>query len=276
VSEALAIERQGPVGYITMNRPDRHNAFDDVLIAELTEALRSMEAEDGIRAVVLSGAGKSFSAGADLNWMKRMAAFSIDENRRDAMGMATLMRTLAHLRKPTLARVHGAAYGGGVGLVACCDIAVAVQSASFSLTEARLGLIPAVIAPYVIAAIGERAARRYFLTAERFDAGEAWRLGLVHELARDAGSLDERIGEIVDAILACSPGAQREAKDLIRAVASRPVTSELIQDTAERIAKMRASPEGREGVTAFLEKRRASWVPVVPEPEVPPELPSGE
>jgi methylglutaconyl-CoA hydratase len=276
VSESLAIERQGPVAYITMNRPDRHNAFDDVLIAELTEALRSMEAEDGIRAVVLSGAGKSFSAGADLNWMKRMAGFSIDENRRDAMGMATLMRTLAHLRKPTLARVHGAAYGGGVGLVACCDIAVAAQSASFSLTEAKLGLIPAVISPYVIAAIGERAARRYFLTAERFDAAEAWRLGLVHELAGDAGSLDERIGEIVDAILACSPAAQREAKDLIRAVASRPVTSELIQDTAERIAKIRASPEGREGVAAFLEKRRASWVPAVPEPEVPPELPSGE
>src|SRR5450631_1917 len=166
VSESLAIERQGPLGLITMNRPERHNAFDDVLIAEITDALRSMEAEDGIRAIVLSGAGKSFSAGADLNWMKRMAGFSMDENRRDAMGLATLMRTLAHLRKPTLARVHGAAYGGGVGLVACCDIAVAAQSASFSLSEAKLGLIPAVISPYVIAAIGERAARRYFLTGE--------------------------------------------------------------------------------------------------------------
>jgi methylglutaconyl-CoA hydratase len=276
VSESLAVERQGPVGLITMNRPERHNAFDDVLIAELTEALRSMEAEDGIRVIVLSGAGKSFSAGADLNWMKRMAGFSMDENRRDAMGLATLMRTLAHLRKPTLARVHGAAYGGGVGLVACCDIAVAAQSASFSLSEAKLGLIPAVISPYVVAAIGERAARRYFLTAERFEAAEAWRIGLVHELTGDHESLDDRIGEIVDAMLACSPSAQREAKDLIRAVASRPVTSELIQDTAERIAKIRSSPEGREGVAAFLEKRRASWVPAVPEPEVPPDLPSGE
>jgi methylglutaconyl-CoA hydratase len=276
MSESLAIERQGLIGLITMNRPDRHNAFDDALIAELTEALRSMEAEDGIRVIVLSGAGKSFSAGADLNWMKRMAGFSMDENRRDAMGLATLMRTLAHLRKPTIARVQGAAYGGGVGLVACCDIAVAAQSASFSLSEAKLGLIPAVISPYVVAAIGERAARRYFLTAERFDAAEAWRIGLVHELVGDHESLDDKIGEIVDAILACSPSAHREAKDLIRAVASRPVTSELIQDTADRIAKIRSSPEGREGVAAFLEKRRASWVPPDPEPEVPPELPAGE
>jgi len=276
MSESLAVERQGPIGLVTMNRPDRHNAFDDVVIAELTEALRSMEAEDGIRVIVLSGAGKSFCAGADLNWMKRMAAFSMDENRRDAMGLGTLMRTLAHLRKPTLARVQGAAYGGGVGLVACCDIAVAAQSATFSLSEARLGLIPAVISPYVVAAIGERAARRYFLTAERFDAAEAWRIGLVHELVGDHESLDDKIGEIVDAMLACSPSAQREAKDLIRAVASRPVTSELIQDTADRIARIRSSPEGREGVAAFLEKRRASWVPPDPEPEVPPELPAGE
>jgi methylglutaconyl-CoA hydratase len=275
VSESLAVERQGPIGLITMNRPERHNAFDDALIAELTEALRSMEAEDGIRVLVLSGAGKSFSAGADLNWMKRMAGFSMDENRRDAMGLATLMRTLAHLRKPTIARVHGAAYGGGVGLVACCDIAVAAQSASFSLSEAKLGLIPAVVSPYVVAAIGERAARRYFLTAERFDAAEAWRIGLVHELVGDHESLDDKIGEIVDAMLACSPSAQREAKELIRAVASRPVTSELIQDTAERIARIRSSPEGREGVAAFLDKRKASWVPIEPEAEFPPELPDG-
>jgi methylglutaconyl-CoA hydratase len=269
----LAIERQGPLGLITMNRPERHNAFDDALIAELTEAFRSMEAEDGIRVVVLSGAGRSFSAGADLNWMKRMAGFSIDENRRDAMAMATLMRTIAHFRKPTVARVHGAAYGGGVGLVACCDIAVASHTATFSLSEAKLGLIPAVISPYVIAAIGERAARRYFLSAERFEAAEAWRLGLVHELAGTESELDEKLGDIVDALLAAGPVAQTEAKALIRAVAGRPVTSELIQDTAERIAKIRASPEGREGVAAFLEKRRASWLPPEPEPEVPPEMP---
>ena len=276
MTESLAIERQGPVGLLTMNRPERHNAFDDVLIGQLTEAFRSMEAEDGIRVIVLSGAGKSFSAGADLNWMKRMAGFSIEENRRDAMGLAALMRTIAHMRKPTVARIQGAAYGGGVGLVACCDIAVATQSATFSLSEARLGLIPAVISPYVVAAIGERAARRYFLTAERFEAAEAWRLGLIHEITPDETTLDEKLGEIVDALIACSPAAQREAKDLIRAVAGRPVTSELIQDTAERIAKVRASPEGREGVAAFLEKRRASWVPPDPEPEIPPELPAGD
>jgi len=268
---SLAVERQGPVGLVTMNRPELHNAFDDALVAELTEALRSMEAEEGIRIVVLSGAGKSFSAGADLNWMRRMAGFSADENRRDAMALATLMRTLAHLRKPTIARVHGAAYGGGVGLVACCDVAIANQSATFALTEAKLGLVPAVIAPYVIAAIGERAARRYFLSAERISAGEAFRLGLVHDLGHSDGDMDEKIGIVVDSMLACGPVAQREAKELIRAVAGRPVTSELIQDTAERIARLRASPEGREGVAAFLEKRRASWVPPDPDPVIPPE-----
>jgi methylglutaconyl-CoA hydratase len=259
-----------------MNRPERHNAFDDVLIGQLTEAFRSMEAEDGIRVIVLSAAGKSFSAGADLNWMKRMAGFSMDENRRDAMGLAALMRTIAHLRKPTVARVQGAALGGGVGLVACCDVAVATQSAVFALTEAKLGLIPAVVSPYVLAAIGERAARRYFLSAERFEAAEAWRLGLIHEIAANDDELDEKVGAIIDAMLACSPAAQKEAKDLIRAVAGRAVTSELIQDTAERIAKIRASPEGREGVAAFLEKRRASWVPPDPQPEIPPELPPGD
>ena len=273
MSEALAIERQGPVGLVTMNRPERHNAFDDALIAELTEAFRSMEAEDGIRVVVLSGAGKSFSAGADLNWMKRMAGFSMEENRRDAMGLGALMRTIAHLRKPTIARVQGAALGGGVGLVACCDIAVATQDASFALSEVKLGLIPAVISPYVVAAMGERAARRYFLTGERFTASEAWRLGLLHEIAASEGEMDDIIGAIVDAMLAAGPVAQREAKDLVRAVANRPLTSEVVQDTAERIAKIRSSPEGREGVAAFLEKRRALWIPKEPEPEIPPEAP---
>ena len=258
---SLAVETQGPVGLVTLTRPERHNAFDDVLIADLTEALRAMEADDTVRLVVLSGTGKSFSAGADLNWMKRMAGFSKDENQRDAMALGALMRTLAHLRKPTVARVHGAAYGGGVGLVACCDIAVAVQGATFSLSEVKLGLVPAVIAPYVVSAIGERAARRYFLTAELFDAAEAWRIGLVHELAVNEEELDQKVGEIVDALLACGPVAQREAKDLIRAVAHRPVTSEVIQDTAERIARIRSSPEGREGVAAFLEKRKPGWTP---------------
>ena len=273
MTDSIAIERQGPLGLVTMNRPERHNAFDDVLIRELTEALRAMEAEDAIRIVVLSGAGKSFSAGADLNWMKRMAGFSKDENERDAMGMAALMRTLAHLRKPTIARVHGAAYGGGVGLVACCDVAIATQHATFSLSEARLGLIPAVISPYVVAAIGERAARRYFVSAERFDAAEAWRLGLLHDIGGSEGDMDDKISAVVDAMLACGPVAQREAKDLVRAVSGKPVTSELIQDTAARIARLRSSPEGREGVAAFLDKRRAAWLPPEPEPVPPEEAP---
>src|SRR4051812_40591175 len=275
MSAALALERQGPLGLVTLNRAERHNAFDDALIAELTEALRSMEAEESVRVVILAAAGRSFSAGADLNWMKRMASYSAEDNRRDAMGLGALMRTLAHLRKPTVARVQGPAYGGGVGLVACCDIAVASTHATFSFSEAKLGLIPAVISPYVVAAIGERAARRYFLTAERFDAAEAWRLGLVHEIANDEAQMDEKIGDIVDSLLACGPVAQTEAKALVRVVSGRPVTSELIQDTAERIAKIRSSPEGREGISAFLEKRRAAWIPPEPEPTIPPEPPPG-
>lgn len=270
MSESVVVERQGPVGLVTLNRPERHNAFDDALIAELTEALRAMEADEAIRAVVLSGTGKSFSAGADLAWMKRMAGYSKDDNIRDAMGLGALMRTLAFLAKPTIARVHGPAYGGGVGLVACCDIAVAHHAATFSFSEVKLGLIPAVISPYVVAAIGPRAARRYFLTGERFDAGEAWRIGLVSELAVSGEDLDEKVGKLVDALLEASPAAQREAKALVRAVAGKPVTSDVIQDTAERIARIRSSPEGREGVAAFLEKRRPAWIPREPEPEQEP------
>lgn len=256
---SVAIERRGAVVFLRMERAERHNAFDDALIAELTEALRAAEDDQAARVVVLAGAGKSFSAGADLGWMKRMAAFSREENERDAMALASLMRTLAQVRKPTLARVQGPAYGGGVGLVACCDIAVAARAASFALTEVRLGLVPAVISPYVVGAIGERAARRYFLTGERFDAAEAHRLGLVHEVVEDEAALDVRIDALVEALLCCGPLAQGEAKELVRAVAGRPVTAELIQDTARRIARLRASPEGREGVAAFLEKRRPDW-----------------
>ncbi len=276
MANSLVFEKQGPVAIVTLNKPAKHNAFDDELIAELTEALRTLEADDATRIVVLSASGRSFSAGADLNWMRRMAGYSKEDNQRDAMHLAALMRTLCFLAKPTIARVQGPAYGGGVGLVACCDVAVASHDASFALSEAKLGLIPAVIAPYVVAAIGERSARRYFLTGERFSASEAWRLGLVHELAQDDTEIDDRVGEIVDAMLACGPVAQREAKDLIRAVANRPISTELIQDTAGRIARIRSSPEGREGVTSFLEKRRAAWLPPEPEPqpgdEPPPEI----
>ena len=260
----LAIERQGPVGRVILNRPERHNAFDDALISELTGALRSIEADESVRVVQIEGTGRSFCAGADLEWMRRVASAPKEANRDDAMALAALMRTLAELRKPTIARVQGAAYGGGVGLVACCDIAVATVGAKFALSEAKLGLIPAVISPYVVAAIGPRAARRYFLTGETFDGSDAWRLGLVHELANDEKGLDGKISRLVEALLACGPVAQLECKALIRAVAGRPVTLELIQDTAERIAKLRSSPEGMEGVAAFLEKRRPSWVPADP------------
>ena len=273
MSNAIAIEKQGPIGLVTLDRPERHNAFDDALIAELTEAFRAMEADDTVRVVVLSGTGKSFSAGADLGWMKRMAGYSRDENVRDAMGLGALMRTLANLGKPAIARVHGAAYGGGVGLVACCDYAVALQTATFSFSEVRIGLIPAVISPYVVNAIGARAAKRYFLTGERFEAAEAWRLGLVSEIALSDEDLDEKIGTLCSKLLAAGPVAQREAKDLVRAVAGKPLHSELIQDTAERIARVRASPEGREGLGAFLEKREPSWVPKAeadPAAEEPP------
>ncbi len=253
-------EIDGPIGLVTLNNPDKHNAFDDVLIADLTTALKALDASPEVRVVILSAVGKSFSAGADLNWMKRMAAYTQEENLRDAMGLATLMRTLHDLTKPTIARVQGAAFGGGVGLVACCDIAIGTVRAAFSLSETKIGLIPAVISPYVIAAMGERAAHRYFLTAEKFDAAEAFRLGLLHDLAQDDDELDDKINDVVTALLGCSPQAVAEAKQLIAAVANRPIDDALIADTAARIARVRVSEEGREGLSAFLEKRKARWV----------------
>jgi methylglutaconyl-CoA hydratase len=244
---------------LTLNRPDVHNAFDDRLIAQLTQRLRELEGNPQVRVVVLAAEGKSFSAGADLNWMKRMARYSEAENLRDAVALADLMHTLSALKKPTVARVQGAAYGGGVGLVACCDIAVGTTAASFSLSEVRLGLIPAVISPHVIAAVGERQARRYFLTAERFDAAEAVRIGLLHAVV-DEAQLDAAVQGIVEQLLKGGPKAQAAAKDLIAAVVNRPVDRSLVEDTAERIARIRVTPEGREGIAAFLEKRAASWV----------------
>jgi methylglutaconyl-CoA hydratase len=257
---ALRLEARNAVALITLNRPDVHNAFDQTLIAELTRALRAAEHDDSVRAVVLLGAGDSFCAGADLNWMRKMAGFSCAQNLADARALATMLSTLARLNKPTIARVHGAAFGGGVGLVACCDIAVAAHDATFAFSEARLGLIPATIGPYVVEAIGARAARRFFLTAERFTAAEAYRLGLVHELVPPE-DLDGRINEILGFLVTAGPRAQTEAKVLLRAVAHRPIGPATIADTAQRIARLRASPEAKEGVAAFLAKRRAAWVP---------------
>ena len=254
------LEIDGPVGIVTLNNPEKHNAFDDVLITDLTAALRTLDANENVRVVILSAVGKSFSAGADLNWMKRMSAYSEEENLRDAMALGELMRTLHGLSKPTIARVQGAAYGGGVGLVACCDIAVGTYNAAFSLSEVKLGLIPAVISPYVIAAIGERAAHRYFLTAERFDAAEGFRLGLLHELVASDDDMDEKINDMCDALLQGGPLAHFEAKALISAVSNRPIDDAVIADTAKRIARVRASAEGKEGLSAFLDKRKSRWI----------------
>lgn len=246
------------VATLWLDRPELHNAFDDALIAALTAELGRLAADDAVRILVLAGRGKSFSAGADLNWMKRMAGYGEAENRRDADALAGLMRALDAFPKPTLARVHGAAFGGGVGLVACCDIAIAAATATFCLSEAKLGLIPAVISPYVVAAIGARAARRYFLTAEIFDAASANRLGLLHEVAA-ADALDAALEAILVPLLAAGPQAQTECKALIARVARGPIDDAMVADTAARIARIRVSPEGREGIAAFLGKRKPAW-----------------
>jgi methylglutaconyl-CoA hydratase len=252
-----AVSEDG-VATVTLNRAEVHNAFNDTVIADLTGTLRRLGDDDKVQAVVLRAEGKSFSAGADLGWMQRMANYGHAENLADAGALAELMRVLNFLPKPTVARVQGAAFGGGVGLVACCDIAIASDAASFSLSEVRLGLIPAVISPYVVAAIGERAARRYFLTAERFGADEALRIGLVHQVV-PADQLDSAVDTILTRLSEGGPAAQRAAKDLIFAVAHRPIDAGLIHDTAERIATIRASAEGREGLAGFLEKRKPAW-----------------
>jgi methylglutaconyl-CoA hydratase len=253
-------DRNG-VALLTLNRPDRHNAFDETMIAELTQALAVIEASPRMRAVVLLGSGESFCAGADLAWMERMAGFSYEENVGDARALAHLLQALAALPKPTIARVHGPAYGGGVGLVACCDIAVAAMEATFALSEAKLGLIPATIGPYVIEAIGARAARRYFLTAERFDAAEAYRIGLVHDIVPSLDALDERVNELLGHLMLAGPHAQAAAKALVRAVAHRPIDERVVADTAERIASIRATDEAREGIAAFLTRRSPAWIP---------------
>jgi methylglutaconyl-CoA hydratase len=253
----LDIQNATGVAEIRMNRPEKHNAFDETLIAELTAAFRNVGQDDGVRVVVLSAAGQSFSAGADLDWMKRMAAFDEAQNLADAQQLGRLLRTLDELPKPTLALVNGAAIGGGVGLVAAVDIAIAAATASFGLAEVRLGLIPAVIGPYVVRALGERSCRRLFLTGERLDAALALRLGLVHEVVPPE-ELEPSGAAIVDALRQGGPQAQREAKGLIRLV--RDLDGQLLDaETARLIALRRASAEGREGIQAFFAKRPPAW-----------------
>lgn len=254
----ILLTRDGPVARVTLNRPAIHNAFDEHLIAELTGALESLGDDATVRAVVLTGAGKSFSAGADLDWMRRMAAYDEAQNLEDARRLERLLRTLDELGKPTLALVNGAALGGGTGLVAACDIAIAAEGASFGTTEVRLGIIPAVISPYVVRAIGARQARRYFLTGERLGAEEARRIGLVHEVVA-ASELEAKARHLLDALLAGGPEAVIEAKRLVHLVEALD-GSLLGEATARAIAVRRATPEAREGVVAFLEKRKPSWV----------------
>jgi methylglutaconyl-CoA hydratase len=254
----LQIETAGKVATVRLNRPDKHNAFDEHLIAELTQAFRDLASDTAVRVAVLAAKGQSFSAGADLDWMKRMSAMGRADNERDAMALADLMEAIDRCPKPVVGVIQGAAFGGGVGLVACCDIAIATSSASFSLSEVRLGLIPAVISPYVAAAIGPRACRRYFLTAERFDAATAAKLGLVHWVV-EPEALEAARDETIKHLLTGGPAAQGAAKDLIRRVAGAPIDDTLRRDTAGRIADARSSPEGKEGIAAFLEKRKPSW-----------------
>ena len=258
--ENILTEVSAGVGIITLNRPERHNAFDDAAIGEITAAIAAMEADAAVRVLVISSTGKSFCAGADVNWMRRAADYSPQQSLDDARALAEMLRALSQIAKPTLARVQGPAYGGGVGLIAACDIAIATYDARFTLSEVKLGIIPAVISPHVIAAIGVRYARRYMLTAELFAAAEAYRIGLLHEIVPDETSLDQAVGEIVDSLLANGPLALAACKKLIRAVAGRPLEAALIEDTASRIASIRATDEAREGLGAFLQKRKPSWI----------------
>lgn len=253
---------QNGVAHLTLNRPKIHNAFDDELIGTLTDQLKALNEDNSVRAVVLCGAGKSFSAGADLAWMKRMAQASEKENRKDARQLAKLMRTLNGLGKPTLARVHGAAMGGGVGLVACCDIAIAADTARFALSETRLGLVPAVISPYVVDVIGARQARRYFLTAETFDATIAKSLGLVHDVVAEH-ELDATIQGLIGKLLDCGPRALFEAKRLVQRIAHPDAKArrELDELNADLIAELRVGKEGQEGLAAFFDKRAPAWKP---------------
>lgn len=257
--ETLAFAQRGAVATVTLNRPDVRNAFNETVIAELTGAFHALAKEDSVRAIVLAGHGPAFCAGADLNWMQTMAGYSDDENRADALRLAEMLRAIHACPKPVVARVHGDTYAGGVGLVSACDIVVAADSAHFCLSEAKLGLIPATISPYVIRALGEQAARRYFITAEHFTAAEAHRLGLVHELA-SAEALDAKVDALTAALVANSPNAVRESKRLVREIASAPIDDALLADTANRIAAIRASDEGREGVQSFLGKRKPNWL----------------
>jgi methylglutaconyl-CoA hydratase len=256
----IEVEIRGAAAWLWLNRPAQHNALNEDLIRELTLVVRGFGDDPAIRVIVLSGRGRSFCAGADIESMKRLGEADAAENRDNALELADLFHAIAWSPKPTIARVNGTAIGGGLGLVSACDIAIAASDARFAASEVRLGLIPATIAPYVVRAVGQRWARRLFQTAERITAAQAEKIGLVHE-AVGADELDARVEAVVNELLMGAPAAQHAAKEMIDAVAGRPITAELIEYTAERIAVIRAQDEAQEGLSAFLEKRKPGWVP---------------
>ncbi len=259
MSTTLKISVANHIGSITLNRPDVRNAFNGEVIAEITQAFVDLGAHEDVRCIVLAAVGTAFCAGADLNWMRRMADYSRSENLADAGKLAEMLRVIYECPKPTVARVQGDVYAGGMGLVACCDVAVSADTAGYCLSEVKLGLIPATISPYVIRAMGARASHRYFLTAERFSAQEALALGFVHEVV-PLEQLDAKLNEITQALVKNSPNAVKVCKKLVQDVADAPISQPLISKTVEGIADVRASAEGREGVSAFLGKRKPSWL----------------
>jgi methylglutaconyl-CoA hydratase len=258
-AQTLEIAIAHHVAVVWMAREKVRNAFNETMITELARVFRELGADDGIRAIVLAGRGPAFCAGADLDWMRRMASYSMQENRTDARALADMLRVVYECPKPTLARVHGDAYAGGMGLIAACDIAFAAINVNFCLSETRLGLIPATISPYVLRSMGINAARRYFLTAEKFDAAEAYRIGFVHDIA-PLDELDARVNTLLGTLMQTSSNAVREAKRLVREINGRPIDEALVADTAERIAAIRTADDGKEGVRAFLEKRKPRWL----------------
>jgi methylglutaconyl-CoA hydratase len=259
MSNTLKITVAQHVGSITLNRPDIRNAFNDEVIVEITQAFAELGQRNDVRCIVLAAEGTAFCAGADLNWMRRMADFSREENLADAGKLAEMLRVIYECPKPTVARVQGDVVAGGMGLVACCDVAVSVDTAGYCLSEVKLGLIPATISPYVIRALGARASHRYFLTAERFSPHEALRLGLVHEVV-SSDQLDAKVDEITQALVKNSPNAVKVCKKLLHEVAYQEISQPLVAKTVEGIADIRSSAEGREGVSAFLSKRKPSWL----------------
>ena len=256
---ALSIRYDGPRATITLTQPEVRNAFSDEVIADITAAFTEVGARADVRCVVLAAEGPAFCAGANLNWMRRMADYTREENIQDAGKLAEMLRVIYTCPQPTIARVQGDVYAGGMGLVAACDMAVSVDTAGFCLSEVKLGLIPATISPYVIRAMGARAAHRYFLTAERFDAAEALRTGFVHAVV-GADQLDAKVDELARALTSASPNAVRACKKLVMDVAEREINARLIAATVEGIADIRASDEGREGVQSFLQKRKPAWL----------------